>query len=102
MTETRYEQLDEVIFRDTLPCGLPVMVVPRKGFSRKLCYLAVDFGSVHTDFRLDGKTFHVPAGTAHYLEHKLFDMPGGRDVSAEFAQLGANVNAFTSYDMTAY
>lgn len=102
MTETRYEQLDEVIFRDTLPCGLPVMVVPRKGFSKKLCYLAVDFGSVHTDFRLDGKTYHVPAGSAHYLEHKLFDMPGGRDVSAEFAQLGANVNAFTSYDMTAY
>ena len=102
MTETRYEQLDETIFRDTLPCGLPVMVVPRKGFSKKLCYLAVDFGSVHTDFTLDGTAYHVPAGTAHYLEHKLFYMPGDRDVSAEFAQLGANVNAFTSYDMTAY
>ena len=32
----------------------------------------------------------------------MFDLPGGRDVSAEFAALGANVNAFTSYDMTAY
>ena len=29
-------------------------------------------------------------------------MPGGRDVSAEFAALGAIPNAFTSYDMTAY
>lgn len=102
MTETRYPELDEVVFRETLPCGLPVAVVPRRGFSRKMCYLAVDFGSVHRDFTLAGKEYHAPAGTAHYLEHKLFDMPDGRDVSAEFAALGAGVNAFTSYDMTAY
>ena len=102
MTERTYPELDETVFRETLSCGLPLAVVPRQGFSKKQCYLAVDFGSVHRDFTLDGKEYHVPAGTAHYLEHKLFDMPGGRDVSAEFAALGASVNAFTSYDMTAY
>ena len=102
MTERFYPELDETVFRETLGCGLPLAVVPRQGFSKKLCYLAVDFGSVHTDFTLEGKAYHVPAGTAHYLEHKLFDMPEGRDVSAEFAALGASVNAFTSYDMTAY
>lgn len=32
----------------------------------------------------------------------MFDMPDGRDISAEFAGLGAMVNAFTSYDLTAY
>lgn len=31
----------------------------------------------------------------------MFDLPD-QDVSAKLAQLGANVNAFTSYDMTAY
>jgi len=31
----------------------------------------------------------------------MFELPG-RDVSAEFAALGASDNAFTSYDMTAY
>ncbi|MGN1026367.1 MAG: insulinase family protein, partial [Faecousia sp.] len=102
MTEKNYPELDETVFQETLGCGLPLAVVPRQGFSKKLCYLAVDFGSVHKDFTLEGKEYHVPAGTAHYLEHKLFDMPGGRDVSAEFAALGASVNAFTSYDMTAY
>ena len=102
MTERTYPELDETVFQETLSCGLPLAVVPRQGFSKKQCYLAVDFGSVHRDFTLDGKEYHVPAGTAHYLEHKLFDMPGGRDVSAEFAALGASVNAFTSYDMTAY
>jgi len=51
---------------------------------------------------VDGKEYHAPAGVAHYLEHKMFDLPGDRDVSAEFAALGASTNAFTSYDMTAY
>ena len=31
----------------------------------------------------------------------MFELPG-RDIMEEFASLGANVNAFTSYDMTAY
>ena len=32
----------------------------------------------------------------------MFELPGGRDVSAELAALGAGTNAFTSHDMTAY
>ncbi len=102
MDLTHYEALDEGLYQTVLPNGLRVMVVPRKGFSRKLAYFVTDFGSIHTDFSFGGQEHHVPAGIAHYLEHKLFDMPGGRDVSAEFAALGAMTNAFTSYDMTAY
>ena len=97
-----YPALAETLHTATLPSGLRVMVLPRKGFTKKLAYLVTDFGSIHTDFTLDGKTYHTPPGIAHYLEHKLFDMPGGRDISEEFASLGAIVNAFTSYDMTAY
>lgn len=97
----KYPELKETVIWDVLPNGLTVAVVPRPGFTRKLCYFATDFGSIHTTFSLDGQTHTVPEGIAHYLEHKLFDMPG-RDVSAEFAALGASVNAFTSYDMTAY
>ena len=101
MTQLHYPQLSERIFREVLPNGLTVVVVPRPGFSRKLAYFVTDFGSIHTAFELDGQQYTVPAGIAHYLEHKMFDLPG-RDVSAELAELGANVNAFTSYDMTAY
>ncbi len=102
MTEVRYENLDETLFHTRLRCGLHVAVVPRRGFSKKLCYFVTDYGSMHTEFDLDGQHYTVPAGIAHYLEHKLFDMPGGRDVSGEFAALGAVTNAFTSYDLTAY
>ncbi|MBE6978782.1 MAG: insulinase family protein [Ruminococcaceae bacterium] len=102
MTKFEYPELGEVLYKDRLSNGLTVCVVPRPGFSRKLAYFVTDFGSIHTDFTLEGREYHVPGGIAHFLEHKMFDLPGNRDVSAELAALGAGTNAFTSYDMTAY
>ena len=102
MNRLEFPELDEVLYCEKLENGLTVLVLPRKGFSKRLAYFMTDYGSIHTRFSLDGQEYTAPAGVAHYLEHKLFDMPGGRDVSAEFAQLGAMTNAFTSYDMTAY
>ena len=101
METTAYPRLGEQVIRETLPNGLPIAIIPRPGFTKKLCYFVTDFGAIHTRFTMEGKDWEVPAGIAHYLEHKLFDLPG-RDVTAEFAALGAIPNAFTSYDMTAY
>ena len=101
MSFQSYPKLAEQVFRRVLTNGLTVIVVPRPGFQRKLAYFAADFGSIHRDFIWEGKRWQVPAGIAHFLEHKMFDLPS-RDVSAELAALGAHVNAFTSYDMTAY
>ena len=102
MKKTDYPELDETLYTRVLENGLTVAVVPRKGFTKKLAYFVTDYGSIHTEFVLDGKVHKAPAGVAHYLEHKMFDLPGKRDVSAEFAAMGAMTNAFTSYDMTAY
>ena len=101
MNRKYYENLDETLYTCRLPNGLTVKVVPKKGFTRALAYFVTDFGAIHRDFILDGKEYHQPAGIAHFLEHKMFELPG-RDVTAEFAALGAEVNAFTSFDMTAY
>lgn len=97
-----YPRLDEQVYRRVLPNGLALEVVKKPGFAKKQAYFVTDFGSIHTHFRFEGKEHRVPAGIVHYLEHKMFDLPDGRDVSAEFAALGASSNAFTSYDMTAY
>lgn len=102
MTEFQYPELDEQLFREVLPNGLTVSVIRRRGFARGVAYFVTNYGSIHNCFRLDGKEYATPAGVAHYLEHKMFELPGNRDVTAEFAGLGASVNAFTSYDMTAY
>ena len=102
MEKIFYDQLDETLFGAKLPNGLTVHIVPRKDFSKKLAYFVTDFGAIHTEFDFEGQTHSMPAGIAHYLEHTLFHMPDHRDISAEFAALGAITNAFTSYDMTAY
>ena len=101
MKKTYYPRLDETVCRKVLPNGLTVLVVPKPGFTRKIAYFVTNYGSVHTAFTLDGTHYTTPAGVAHYLEHKMFDLPG-RDVTAEFAALGASPNAFTSYATTAY
>lgn len=101
MSWTHYEKLDENCYCARLDNGLTVKVIPKAGFTRKLAYFVTDFGSIHRDFILDGQTYHTPAGVAHFLEHKMFELPD-RDVTAEFAALGGNVNAFTGFDMTAY
>ena len=55
MKKEYYPHLDETLYRTRLANGLTVFVVPRKGFSKKLAYLVTDYGSVHSDFALDGK-----------------------------------------------
>ena len=102
MKTVEYPRLGETLHKTVLENGLTVAVVPRPGFTKKMAYFVTDFGSIHTEFELDGVRHRVPAGVAHFLEHKMFDMPDGRDVSAQLASLGAGVNAFTSYDITAY
>ena len=102
MTRHYYPELDETLYTCRVENGLQVCLIPKKGFTKKMAYFVTDYGSIHTDFVLDGKVCQAPAGVAHYLEHKMFDLPGNRDVSEEFARMGAMTNAFTSYDMTAY
>ncbi|MBO5836655.1 MAG: insulinase family protein [Oscillospiraceae bacterium] len=101
MEKRTYPALAEEIVWHTLPNGLPIAVIPRPGFTKKMAYFVTDYGAIHTSFTLDGEAYTAPAGVAHFLEHKMFDLPG-RDVMAEFAAMGANPNAFTSYDLTAY
>ncbi len=101
MEKRMYPALAETVIWHKLPNGLPIAIVPRPGFTKKLAYFVTDYGAIHTRFTLDGEEKTSPAGIAHYLEHKMFDLPG-RDVMAEFAAMGANPNAFTSYDLTAY
>ena len=101
MKRIDYPELHDGFFEEILPNGLRVRVLPRPGFARKFAFLAVDFGSNDRDFTLDGQKVHVPAGIAHYLEHKMFDLPEGGAME-QFAAHGGGNNAFTNYSMTAY
>ncbi len=96
-----YPRIGERCWAQTLACGLPVRIIPKAGFAQKRAFLAVNYGSIDTAFSLDGVPHRTPDGIAHYLEHKMFDLPDGSAANF-FAATGANPNAFTSYDMTAY
>ncbi len=78
-----------------------VRVVEKPGFAKKYAFVAVNFGSIDTKFRLNGVDYATPDGVAHYLEHKMFDLPECNAMEL-FAQNAGSNNAFTSYAMTAY
>ncbi len=101
MKYLEYPAIGEAYFEERLPNGLLVRVVPKRGFARKYAFLAVDFGSIDTSFTCNGRQMRVPDGIAHYLEHKMFDLPEDNAMNL-FAAYGGSPNAFTSYAMTAY
>lgn len=96
-----YPHLGENVYEEKLSNGLLTRVVTKPGFSKTYAFLAVDYGSMDSSFRLGEKSICSPQGVAHYLEHKMFDMPDC-NVMQLFSQYGGNPNAFTSYDITAY
>ena len=81
--------------------GLTVYVFPRAGLQTKFALLAVKFGGCDLRFTLRGKERELPPGTAHYMEHKMFDMPGYH-AAMKLSAAGAKANAFTSSDKTGY
>ena len=96
-----YPHLGERVYEARLDNGLLVRVIPKDGFAKTHAFFAVNYGSMDTRFSLDGKSYVTPEGVAHYLEHKMFDMPNGNAMYM-FSEFGGSPNAFTSYDMTAY
>lgn len=96
------EFLSETIFYGTHESGVRVYIMPKSGYKKKYAIFATKYGSVDTEFDIGSKHVKIPDGTAHFLEHKMFDMPDGSDAFAKFSKLGANANAFTSFALTAY
>ena len=101
MEKTVYSRIGEEVMWHTLPNGLPVCIVPRKGFERKYALFATRYGGMDLRFKLGEEWLDTPAGIAHYLEHKMFDTEEGNALQ-ELAKNGAEPNAFTSNAITVY
>lgn len=102
MTTTHYAALGETLVQETMDNGLRVNIVPRPAFHETFAQLAVDYGSVDTHYRdITGAAASDPAGIAHFLEHKLFEKED-HDAFDLFGATGADANAFTSTNRTAY
>ncbi len=97
-------KLREKILFGTHESGLKIYIVPKKGFSKYYAIYGTEYGSIDTKLKVPGsdEVINLPDGIAHFLEHKLFEEEDGQNAFDKFALTGANANAFTSFDMTAY
>ena len=83
--------------------ALPDVFLFPKHLKTSYALFGVKYGSIDKELAAqDGTKINVPDGIAHFLEHKLFENPDGSDASEKFSELGADVNAYTSYNKTAY
>ena len=81
--------------------GLDVYVVP-KDTSSSSAVFAVNFGSCDTVcVDENGEKFNVIEGSAHFLEHKMFETKDG-DAFEQYAAFGGDANAYTAGDKTVY
>ena len=102
MESKAYPRIGETLYSETLPNGLRLRVIPKPGFRSRYAVLAVNYGGAHRRFTVDGRTADTPAGVAHYLEHKMFDLPDGDNALDLLCANGADPNAFTSAGSTCY
>ena len=80
--------------------GLPLYVIPKK-HSATFAMFGTQYGSIDCKFKTDKDTdyLELPDGVAHFLEHKMFDMPDGDNALNMLSANGADPNAFTSSAM---
>ena len=85
------------------PSGLDIYVFPKK-MTSSYAFFGTRFGSVDNTFKTspDKDFITVPDGIAHFLEHKLFANEDGSDSFERFSELGADANAYTSFNRTTY
>ena len=101
MKMAEYPRLGETVFRQALSNGLEVVTVRKPFHAKSYAFFAARYGGMDLRFQTEGRWRETPAGIAHYLEHKMFDM-ASENVMQSFARNGASDNAFTSNAMTAY
>ena len=102
MRKLEYPAIGETLYRETLPNGLRLSVAVKPGYTRSYAFFATEYGGADRRFLLDGRFTDTPMGVAHYLEHKMFDMPEGDNAMASLAANGAQPNAYTASAVTAY
>lgn len=81
--------------------GLKILIFPKK-FNTCYAIIGTRFGSADEHFRVNGREIRLPDGTAHFLEHKLFENADGVNSDERFSAMGAETNAYTTYSATRY
>lgn len=102
MIKKENTKFKETYYEDKCENGLRIIVWHKPEFATTSCLFATPYGSFDAQ-QMDSQNnlIQFPEGIAHFLEHKLFESDAG-DVMSTFSAMGANVNAFTSFNETVY
>lgn len=103
MDKQVYDKINETLYKEVLPNGLTVYLLPKDGYHKAYGLFSTNYGSIDNTFIPRGRDefITVPDGIAHFLEHKMFEKEEG-DVFQKFGEQGASANAFTSFTRTSY
>ncbi len=101
MKTIHLEPLHETIVEFVASNGLNVRILPKKGFVKTSVSLQIAFGSIDVTVKNSTGEYRYPDGIAHFLEHMIFENTD-KDISKTFTELGASVNAYTTYNRTLY
>ncbi len=95
--------LDEGYYVIDHKSGLKIFVYPKPEYTSTYAVFGTKYGSIDTRFKRSDRAdfIEIPAGTAHFLEHKLFESEE-LDAFQRYAKTGASANAYTSFDRTCY
>ncbi len=101
MKITKYPKYEQDVYTTTIN-NLKVVCIPSDKFNTISVSLSVDYGASDIDFIYKDEQFTSPLGAAHFIEHKIFELEDGSDAFNKLSALGAEANAYTTYDETCY
>lgn len=103
MIRKKISKLDLDLYKETLDNGLTIYICPMKKNTTHAS-IVTRFGGDYLDFIPRGKKdlITTPDGTAHFLEHKMFETEDHKDPMVLFSNNGASSNAYTSSNITRY
>lgn len=103
MIKLTYFGEEQIVYYEKLDNGLEVFIAPNKMVNSYRVDLVAKLGASVTEFIpvKEKEYIKMPLGTAHFLEHKLFDTKDG-DATFLFDDAGVVTNASTNYYYTNY
>ena len=88
--------LNETLWVGKHESGLPVVILEKPEFVKFYAVISTKYGSNNAEFRCNGENefISIPDGTAHFLEHKLFEQPDGTNAFRSTEQMQMRLPPF--------
>lgn len=102
MKEIDFVKTGEKVYYQKHKSGLDVYLCPyNNGLQDYVVSLQIKYGGAYKEYVQDGVIKTIRPGSAHFLEHKMFEMPYGNAMT-KLSSNGCSANAFTSSNQTNY